>query len=246
MKQPIFYTAGETHALRHAKNLMIQWGYDLSPIPSAHVTHLLLPVPSFEATGILKGGQPLAEVLKHLPENITIMGSHLDGLPYRTIDFLKDEYYLTENAVITAHCTLKLLQQHYPDILKGIPVAIIGWGRIAKALAPLLNAMGAYVSVAVRRESQLQSIRQQHCDGVLLTQWHPEQYEIIINTAPAPVLRQEQTQPGALLIDLASQLGIEGDRVLWARGLPNRDAALSSGTLIAKTALRYALNKEDL
>ena len=47
-------------------------------------------------------------------------------------------------------------------------------------------------------------------------------------------------------MDLASVRGISGDRVIWARGLPNQDAPEESGMLIAKTALRFALGKELL
>lgn len=244
MKQPIFYTAGSTEALRSAQRNLQHWGYDVSPIPTEYVTHLLLPVPSFDTPDILKGGQQLSRILTNLPENITILGGNLPPLPYRCADFLQDEYYLKENASITAHCTMKLLQQHYPDILKDVPVLVIGWGRIGKELATLLKAMQATVTVAVRKKSYIQAMQKQHTDAVLLSQLVPKQYRIIINTAPAPVLHESEAAARALLIDLASIKGIEGDRVLWARGLPNKDAPESSGALIAKTALRYALRKE--
>jgi hypothetical protein len=45
--------------------------------------------------------------------------------------------------------------------------------------------------------------------------------------------------PGkALKIDLASQPGIGGNDVIWARGLPGKNAPESSGKLIAQTVLR--------
>ena len=90
LKQPIFYTAGDSPALLHARNLLQSWGYDISPIPNDHVTHLLLPVPSFSESGIVKGGRKLKDILKDLPENLTILGGNLGTLPYRTGDFLKD------------------------------------------------------------------------------------------------------------------------------------------------------------
>ena len=51
--------------------------------------------------------------------------------------------------------------------------------------------------------------------------------------------------PEALLMDLASLRGIEGDRVIWARGLPGKDAPESSGALIAKTVIRLLERKEQ-
>lgn len=244
MKQPIFYTAGCTDALRYARNRLQQWGYTISPIPTEHVTHLLLPVPSFESPGILKGGTALSDILKTLPENITILGGGLPALPYRCIDFLKDEFYLTENASITAHCAVKLVQQLYSGILKDVPVLIIGWGRIGKQLVQLLKALGAIVTVAVRKASDMEALQSIHCNATLLCHLHPERYRIILNTAPAPILQADNAQSDALLIDLASIQGIQGSRVLWARGLPNKEAPQLSGNLIAKTALRYALGKE--
>lgn len=243
MKQPVFYTAGTTDALHHARNHLLQWGYELSPSPSGRVTHLLLPVPSFDSPGILKGGQLLDAVLGALPEDVTVLGGNLPQLPCPCVDFLQDEFYLAENAGITAHCTLKLLRQQ-AAVLAGAKILIIGWGRIGKRLIPLLKSQGASVTAAVRKEKDLQALRQLQCDAVTISHLVPKQYDIIINTAPAPLLHETDTDPSALLIDLASVRGIAGDRVIWARGLPNKDAPDVSGILIAKTALRYALGKE--
>lgn len=241
MQQPVFYTAGETAALRYAKNTLQQWGHIVSPIPSCHVTHLLLPVPSFERPDILKGGYPLTDSLKHLPETITVLGGNLPQIPYRCIDFLKGGYYLWENAGITAQCAAKILQQREPD---GACVLIIGWGRIGKQLLPLLRELGCNVTIAVRRENIFAQLTDLGISAVLISQWQPRQYDIIVNTAPAPLLSESQAHPEAFLLDLASVQGILGNRVLWERGLPNRYAPELSGTLIAKTALRYALGKE--
>ena len=63
---------------------------------------------------------------------------------------------------------------------------------------------------------------------------------LVFNTAPSLLLSREMTArcPDCLLIDLASQPGMQGDDVLWARGLPGKMAPESSGKLIAETILR--------
>lgn len=244
MKQPIFYTAGDSPALLHARNQLQHWGYDVSPIPSSHVTHLLLPVPSFSEPGVIRGGRKLADVLKDLPENLTILGGRLGTLPYRTVDFLQDEYYLTENAAITAHCALKRILSKQAGILQHKPVLVIGWGRIGKHMAALLRSLGADVTVAARKEADRYALRQQHYKAVNPGDWELKQYVIIINTAPAPILDQEQASDTALLMDLASIRGITGDRVDHALALPGKDAPKETGDLMAKTTLRYALGKE--
>lgn len=244
MQQPIFYIAGKTDALCHAKNRLEQWGYIFSPVPSSHVTHLLLPVPSFESPDILKGGQCFSDVLKLLPETITIFGGHLPQLPYRHADFLKDEYYLTENAAITAQCALQILHSKVP--LSGHSVLLIGYGRISKFLLPLLQEQNAIVTVVVRREESLMQLRDSGEKAILLSDCAPSEYDVIINTAPAPLLHAHQCRSTAFLMDLASTKGIDGENVLWARGLPNRYSPEASGTLIAKTALRWIIGKEHL
>lgn len=245
MKQPVFCTAGDTAALRNARNILQKLGYTVSAEPSAVVTHLLLPVPSLEADGIVKGGQKLEDVLKTLPEDVTVLGGNLPALPCRRIDFLRDEFYLGENAAITAQCTIRLIQQHR-DRIADTAVLIIGWGRIGKRLAPLLKESGADVTVAARKPDALTAASELGFSVTEAVKWNAQRYDIIINTAPAPVMDQQEARPDALLVDLASIKGITGDRVIWARGLPNKDAPDVSGILIAKTALRYALRKEQI
>jgi dipicolinate synthase subunit A len=245
MKQPVFYTAGATDALLQARNHLTDWGHTVSPTPCNDVSHLLLPVPSFDQPGMIKGGIPLQSVVEKLPEDLVILGGNLSNLSQRHVDFLKDPYYLNENAAITAHCAVKLLQEQCIS-MDGIRVLVIGWGRIGKHLLPLLKAKGADVCAAVRKESDLAALHQLGNNGISLKEWNPRQFQIIINTAPAHVLDENQADPSAVLMDLASVKGIEGDRVIWARGLPNKKAPDRSGLLIAKTALRYALGREHL
>lgn len=235
MKQIVFCTYGHSPALVHARNRLEAWGYTVSANP-AEATHLLLPVPSFDENGNVKGGGKLSELLPKLRPDVIIFGGNLDFVHGKKADFLKDEFYLVENAAITAQCAMKLI-----SISQAAPVLVIGWGRIGKHLAELLRSAGAAVTVAVRRESQFTAVTAQGYTAVYMSQLQPKQYRIIFNTAPALVLHQEDAHPDARLIDLASKKGIFGDRVIWARGLPGKDAPENSGTLIAKTALRYTL-----
>lgn len=242
MQQSVFYTAGASAALTHAENYLRHRGYTVSPVPTVHVTHLLLPVPSFESPPILKGGRPLGEVLRHLSENVTIFGGNLPPLPYRCVDLLKIEAYLSENAAITARCALRLLEKQRQ--LQGTQVLIIGWGRIAKALLPLLKDRGAQVCIALRNARARQELCDRGETAVDIAAWEPMGYDIVVNTAPAPLLHRAHTRADALLVDLASVQGIAGENVIWARGLPAKDAPRESGALIAKTVIEHAFGKE--
>ncbi len=229
MKKPIFSTFGESQALLFAKKQLLRWGYTVLAEPDESTTHLLLPVPT--PTGLL---------LPPLPPHTFILGGNVN-IP-GSFDLLKDEYYLVENAAITAGCTMQILQSY--RTLSHADVLVIGWGRIGKFLAEKLQETGAHVTLAVRKERDREDLTKLGIRAVRLSELQAKGYTIIINTAPAPILDQADAAEDALLVDLASRQGISGDRVIWARGLPNKMAPEASGALIAKTALRYALERE--
>ena len=246
MKGHIFYTAGHTDALNYATADLLYKGCSFVSEPDCTVTHLLLGVPSFEPDGSLKGGGRLESILPELSKNIIIVGGNLHHpalTDYSTVDILQDNLYLAENAGITAHCAVSLAMQKLPITLDGCHALVIGWGRIGKCLAALLRNMGAIVTVAARREADRAMLLALGYDAVDTAKMDYSllRYRVIFNTAPTMVLPKKATvfcSPDCLKIDLASMQGIEADDVLWARGLPNKDAPQSSGKLIARTILR--------
>lgn len=242
MQQPIFCTAGETEALHHAKNQLIQWGYPVFRAPTKAATHLLLPVPSFESPGMIKGGRSLDEILPYFSPQITIFGGNLGQLPCSSVDFLKDEYYLGENAQITAQCTLSILQQQCH--LQNAAVLVIGWGRIGKCLAAQLRVAGCRVQVAARQESDramLDALGYQSVSMLRLSQ-AAEACRLLFNTVPAPVLQADHFS--CVKIDLASVRGLSGSDVIWARGLPGKMAPTATGRLMGETVLRLLKEEE--
>ena len=246
MEEYIIYTAGFTQAMSYCIQMLKQEGFTIVSEPNQQVTHLLLPVPSFTVDGMIMGGGNLATLLTLLPKNIVVIGGNLDRPEldyYTTIDLLQDESYLAENAQITAHCAIKLILNQLPVTLDRCPVLVLGWGRIGKCLARLLRQMGAEVTVCARKEND-RSILNALGYGVAdykQVDLHP--YRVIINTVPTMLF---PTCPsGALKIDLASRLGLGSDDVIWARGLPGKDAPGSSGALIARTLIPM-LRKESL
>jgi dipicolinate synthase subunit A len=205
-----------------------------------------LPVPSFDDQGNLKGGGDVNSVLNKLPPSVTIIGGNLpaERFPgHKIIDLMKDPTYVADNAAITAYCAVRLAMMELPVMLRGCQVLIIGWGRISKCLAALLWALEADVTIAARKETDramAHALGYQAVDTETLGE-NLNPFRLICNTVPAAVLSIEQIshcRDNCLKIDLASVLGIGGDHVIWARGLPGKDAPESSGCLIAKTAIR--------
>lgn len=154
----------------------------------------------------------------------------------KTLDLLQDPLYIAQNANITAHCAIKLAMNKLKCTLEGCPTLVIGWGRIGKCLCRLLGGLGARITVAARKGADRAMLTALGFDAVSTDSIEAESYRLIFNTAPAMVLPR---CPGnAVKIDLASRLGIGGLDVIWARGLPGKDAPETSGTLIADTVIR--------
>lgn len=239
MAIPKFHLIGHTAAIIYAAATLHDIGYPLLPYPDPEATHLILPVPSFESDGIVRGGVEISRALEQLPRDITIIGGNLDCpelMGYKTMDLLKDPYYTAENAAITAHCALKLAMNKLPATFAGQSVLVIGWGRIGKCLARLLAGIGAKVTVAARKDTEraiLQALGYNAVDTALLD---TAPYRVVFNTVP--VMTVPFCRGNALKIDLASRQGIGGSDVIWARGLPGKDAPESSGELIARTIVR--------
>ena len=232
-------TAGNSAALRYAVKALENAGCTFGD----DARFLLLPVPSFEADGSIKGGGTLPE----LKEDTIILGGMLDRpelSKYTCIDFLKDPLYTAQNAKITAHCALRLAMNSIPVIPEGQPVLVIGWGRIGKCLAQLLKSIGAKVTVAARKESDRVMLNALGYKATSTADLDTAPYRVIFNTVPEMVC--PDCAGKGLKIDLASRPGLGGEDVIWARGLPGKDAPESSGQLIAQTALRFIYGKELL
>ena len=254
MVHKTIYRAGNGEALRWACRFLAKEGISSTDRPGPEVTHLLLPAPSFQADGTLKGGGDLEEILAALPRDITVLGGNLSHpalAGYKTMDLLQDGEYTAKNAAITADCAIRVAAQNLPVVFDGCPILVIGWGRIGKCLAKLLQGLGAQVTVAARKEADrnlagalgFNAVDAKELIGKLGV------FRVIFNTAPAMVLTKElaeECRPGCLKIELASRPGIEGDDVVSALGLPGKMAPESSGKLMAQTIIRRLEQEEGL
>lgn len=249
MKDPLFCLVGNSAALGYAAKHLCQRGIRITSTPSPDVTHLLLPIPSLDENGYIKGGIKPDQLLSQIPKDTVIFGGNLQPeafYGFKCIDLLKDYHYLSQNAAITAYCAYLRIGNALPVTLSRCPILIIGWGRIGKCLGALLKAVNADVTVAARKESDRATLESLGYTTADPAQWASlDKYRAIINTAPMPVLTDTSTcREDCVFLDLASKPGILAERVLWERGLPNRDAPESSGILIAETILRFLKNGE--
>ena len=152
------------------------------------------------------------------------------------------------NAVPTAEGCLALLMQLRQRTIWESEFLVLGYGRIGRAVARRLQALGGQVTVAARAPEQRAAAR---CAGLhaapltALEQLLPH-FDAVINTIPAPVLGAAQLRclpRGALILDLASRPGGTdfaaarelGLRAEHALSLPARCAPETAGALVAHT-----------
>ena len=232
MSEIRIYQHGRNTATNYAAQELKRIGYTFcNDEDTESATHILLNIPS------------VSDETMEMRDNITYIGGNLK-LPktINTIDLLNDPQYLATNAMITAHCAIKIAMNQLPYILNNCRVLIIGWGRIGKCLAQVLRQIGCIVTVAARKSKDRTILTALGYHTVDIVEINFNMYEVVYNTAP--VLLFENCDADTLVIDLASTPGITGPNVVIARGLPGKEAPASSGRLIASTVHRILSNKE--
>lgn len=150
------------------------------------------------------------------------------------------------NSIPTAEATLQIAMEETKQTIHNANVTIIGYGRIGTTMAHLFHQVGANVTVATRKNTDIakskilhyQSVHSEHMVEVL------QQSDIIINTVPALLLDKDALEaitPSSLIIDVASkpggtdfnmaeQLGI---KAIHALALPGKVAPITAGNIIA-------------
>ena len=251
MCEHFIFSGGSTAACRYAASYLHSLGLPVTDSPRRDIRYLLLDAPAFGPNGQLRGGGPVENLLSQLPEDILVCGGNLshpalDG--YDTVDFLKDEDYLCDNAYITAECALDVAFPYLKRTVRHCPILIIGWGRIGKCLGQLFKRMGADVTIAARNPAYRAMIHALGFHAVSLEQL-PESlghFRLLYNTVPHPVLSPKdllQCREDCVKIELASKDGMDGDDIIIARGLPGIHMPESSGKLIADTFLRLCYGR---
>lgn len=233
MEQPKLYIPISLPPLTFAAGILQREGYRL--IPSAEgADYLLYPCPT-----------PLSAMDDYF-HGATVIGGNLDFLNscVSRIDLLKDPYYVSSNAAITAEAALGMILSHLTCAVTEAEILILGWGRIGKNLTHQLKHLDAPLTVFARRQedrAMLRSLSYTPISAEELPNALPR-FRCIVNTVPAAILSPETAnliRADCFCLDLASVKSLPGENVLHARGLPGRYKPESSGKLIAETVLRH-------
>lgn len=164
------------------------------------------------------------------------------------IDLLKREEFTVLNTIATAEGTIQIAMEETQKTLHGSKVLIMGFGRIGKVLAKMLDGIGAKVYCEARKNEDIAWIKAYGYEPIHLNNLneHLGEFEIIISTIPFQILdkdRLELVNKDAVIIDLASNPGgvdrkaaKEKDlKLIWALSLPGKVAPLTSAIYIKET-----------
>lgn len=177
----------------------------------------------------------------------------------RVTDLTDSDRLARKNALPTAEGALAIALQSMPVTLRGAKTVLIGYGRCAASLAPMLLALGSQVTVCARREEARERARTIGCDAIDFDMLADAcaQADFICNTVPDRVMGERELsvcRKEVLLLDLASKPGgVDrgaaqrfGISVIWALGLPGKVAPLSAGRYLAEEIEAILAGEEDL
>ncbi len=227
---------------------------------------VILPLPS-STDGVslncplLESGErpKLLSIADRVSEGVKLIGgripqgfaTHCRSRGINIFDYFESEDFQIKNAYTTAEAALSIAMNTLDRNIRGSRIAITGYGRISKHLCDLLRSLGAKVTVAARRESDLAWAQSYGCDTLKIsadrcwTDTLKSGYDVIYNTVPFWLFDRDfliGCDKNTFIVDLASAPGgVDiraarelGANVSWATSLPGKYAPRSAGELIAE------------
>lgn len=181
----------------------------------------------------------------------------------KLIDYFESEELQIKNALPTAEGAIEIAMRELPITIMGSRCAVLGYGRVAKTVSGALTALGADVTVAARKKSDLAWAELDRCHPVNIQKflnsgsYHGEnKFDVIFNTVPATIIDGESLKnisTDTLIIDLAASPGgvdikaarETGHKVIWALSLPGKTSPYTAGKIICDTVIDI-LEKEGV
>jgi dipicolinate synthase subunit A len=172
-------------------------------------------------------------------------------------DILKREEFTVLNTIATAEGTIQIAMEETQRTVHGSKVLVMGFGRIGKILAKMLDGIGAKVYCEARKNEDIAWIKAYGYEPIHLDNLneHLGEFDIIISTIPFQVLDKERlnlVKKDVVIIDIASNPGgvdrktakDKNLKVIWALSLPGKVAPLTSAEFIKET-LYHLLEEID-
>lgn len=151
------------------------------------------------------------------------------------------------NAIPSAEGAIQIAMEQLPITIHGSQSFVLGFGRLGKTLARMLDGIGAQTTVVARKSADLARVFETGYRPVSFSQLQEyiREAEIIFNTVPQLVLDEKMLtliKKGTLIVDLAAYPGgtdfktaqKQGITALLSPGLPGRVAPTTSGKILAQ------------
>jgi len=207
----------------------------------------------------LGGDIALLDIFNIINHDTLVLGGRLDDNAKKLAQLnnlnitLEDYFELEEvcvlNSIPTAEGAAAVAMAELPITLHCAKAAVLGFGRVARAVAKLLSGFGADITVAARKESDLAWIKLygykpldfNNLDELIIN------YDLIINTVPELIIKNNFLENFAknppfwkIIIDLASKPGgvdhdaakAHGVKLIHALSLPGRVSPATSGMIL--------------
>jgi dipicolinate synthase subunit A len=210
----------------------------------------------------------LTEVLELAEVNTVILGGKLSpsflsaarkkGIT--CLDYFECEELQIKNALPTAEGAIGVAIKELPITIAGSKAAVVGFGRVGKAMAKTLVALGSEVTVAARSGEDLAWAELYGCKKLKLSSpsvlSELSGCDVIINTVPACLLDKNvlcsypsemliidlASNPGGVDFKAAKELGI---KTIHALSLPGKTAPSTAGNIVCDCIIEL-LDKEGV
>ena len=250
-----------TYALENSEELLNLNGVEMCPTLMEAVSYsrvVIGPVPLSSDRKRLtspfgRNSVDLEDFVKCLKGKYLIAGTinikeELENNQIQYTDLLKREEFSVLNTIATAEGTIQIAMEETQRTVHGSNVLVMGFGRIGKVLAKMLDGIGAKVYCEARKNEDISWIKAYGYNPIHLNNLdeYLGDFDIIINTIPFQILDEHKldlVKKEAVIIDLASNPGgvdrkAARDRelkVIWALSLPAKVAPLTSAEFIKET-----------
>lgn len=255
----LVFTAGLGDNLQEAEKLKIC----SAEYAVKNSDYIILPLPATTDNQYINAPDstvkiPLETIISNLKAEQIVFGGKLS--PYITEqivaskakaeDYLEREDFAIQNAIPTAEGAISIAMQEMSRTIYQSRCLVTGYGRIAKILARYLQSLGAFVTIAARKTSDMVWAKAQghyaiHTKDILK---NGQRYDLIFNTVPSMLFDSEKlncidnnctiidlaSKPGGVDFTAASELGL---KVIWALSLPGKVAPISAGDIIHNTIM---------
>lgn len=216
---------------------------------------IILPIPSFDENDMLLGNLHADKLFSCLKSGTKVFAGKVSPIITRLAkeyniklyDYSARDEFSIMNAVPTAEGAIVTYINAVHSTISSGKFMILGYGKVAKALAPRLRALGGKVTVAARNITALSQAESDGCDIINISDFlsSPIPSATVFNSVPSPIITEYTAYKmrDQILIDLASRPGcatenakkVLGSRYIHALSLPGKYFPDTAGEIIYKT-----------